>query len=94
MAAAEHWGKADLAAQKTRSLLSYCTEHKDVKTIPNPYYAGRDVSGRALFSLAAETVWRWPEVWGQRCCCRSWACWVRYAHPERSADFWLPEQEG
>ncbi|CAM9705861.1 unnamed protein product [Scytosiphon promiscuus] len=42
MAAAEHWGKADAAAKKTRSLLSYCTEHQDVETIPNPYYAGRD----------------------------------------------------
>lgn len=44
MTAAEYWGKADLAAKKTRSLLSYCTKYKDVKTIPNPYYAGRDVS--------------------------------------------------
>lgn len=45
MVAAEHWGKADVAAKKTRSLLSYCTEseYQDVKTIPNPYYAGRNV---------------------------------------------------
>lgn len=52
MAAAEHWGKADMAAKKTRSLLSYCTEYEDVKTIPNPYYAGKDVSGRCF-------RWRW-----------------------------------
>lgn len=44
MAAAEHWGKGDLAAKKTRSLFSYCTEFQDVKEIPNPYFAGRGVS--------------------------------------------------
>ncbi|CAM9938918.1 unnamed protein product, partial [Hapterophycus canaliculatus] len=42
MVAAEYWGKAEVAAKKTRSLLSYCTEYQDVKTIPNPYFAGRN----------------------------------------------------
>ena len=53
MEAAEHWGKADLAAKKTRSLLSYCTaeDFVDVETIPNPYFAGRNVSSnRSLHS--------------------------------------------
>eukprot|EP00903_Cladosiphon_okamuranus_P022201 g20417.t1 len=42
MTAAEYWGMADLAAKKTRTLLSYCTSFTNVKKIPNPYYAGRD----------------------------------------------------
>lgn len=58
MAAAEHWGKADIAAKKTRSLLSYCTEHTDVKTIPNPYYVGRDVS-EGLGLAQRGRVWPW-----------------------------------
>ncbi|CAB1117823.1 unnamed protein product [Ectocarpus sp. CCAP 1310/34] len=42
MTAAKHWGKGDIAAKKTRSLLSYGTKYPEVKTIPNPYYAGRE----------------------------------------------------
>ncbi|CAM9283261.1 unnamed protein product [Ectocarpus sp. 4 AP-2014] len=42
MTAAKHWGKGDIAAKKTRSLLSYGTKYPEVKTIPNPYYAGHE----------------------------------------------------
>lgn len=44
MTAAKHWGKGDVAAKKTRSLLSYGTKYPEVETIPNPYYAGREVT--------------------------------------------------
>ncbi|CAM9863387.1 unnamed protein product [Ectocarpus sp. 12 AP-2014] len=42
MTAAKHWGKGDIAAKKTRSLLSYGTKYPEVKAIPNPYYAGHE----------------------------------------------------
>ncbi|CAM9746302.1 unnamed protein product [Ectocarpus sp. 6 AP-2014] len=42
MTAAKHWGKGDIAAKKTRSLLSYGTKYPEVETIPNPYYVGRE----------------------------------------------------
>lgn len=56
MTAAEYWGKGDVAAKKMRSLLSYGTKYPDVKTIPNPYYAGREVTACVACNLTFFSV--------------------------------------
>lgn len=42
--AAAHWGKSELAAAKVRTMTSYCRSSGDVKSVPDPYYGGPQVS--------------------------------------------------